>query len=114
MKLSKGQQFLYGKIKTSSFNYHIRSLSIWLPVSLSLWPLFSMSNFTQLYKYYINCLLGPRFVVNTGEVDSFGTVKVKLSADTQEIVYSVRAKRDAQVSYQFRENVEYFIEKKLI
>ena len=50
--------------------------------------------------------LGPRIVVNTGEVDSFGTMSVKRFVDTQEIVFNVRAERDAQVGYELREYIK--------
>lgn len=50
--------------------------------------------------------------MNTGEVDSLGTMKVKPFVDTQEIVFNVRAERDAQVSYELRDYIKYILLKK--
>lgn len=52
--------------------------------------------------------------MNTGEVDSFGTMKVKPFADAQEIVFNVRAERDAQVSYELRDYIKYILLKKVV
>ena len=57
------------------------------------------SNFVSGDQIFIvACVLsGPRFVVNTGEADPLGTVTIKPMTDTREIVFNVRAERDAQV-----------------
>ena len=39
-------------------------------------------------------------------------MKVKPFVDTQEIVFNVRAERDAQVSYELRDYIKYILLKK--